>query len=124
MKNRLSKLEKFLIADKFLSSTVICYLTIAAMFANMTTVKSPAIGVVAAALYFLINSVFLGTAFFADENSLLRLTLGTLLLVMFIGLVGWIIVVVCALNVVTVILVLAIVATTSSILKKTVGMRR
>jgi len=124
MKYRLSKLENFLIADKFLSSTVICYLAIAAMFANMTSVKSSAIGVVAAAVYFLINSLFLGTAFFADENSLLRLMLGTLLLVMFIGLVGWIIVVVYVLNVVTVILVLAIVAAICSVLRKTVGARR
>jgi hypothetical protein len=124
MENSLSKLENFLVADKLLLSTIICYLTIAAMFANMTTAKSQVIGAVAAAVYFLVNSVFLGRAFFADENSLLRLTLGALLLVMFIGLVGWIVVVVYVLNVVTVILVLAIVAVICSVLRKTVGTRK
>jgi hypothetical protein len=124
MENSLSKLENFLVADRILLSTVVCYLAIAAIFANTITVRSPAIGVVAAAVYFLINSVFLGMAFFADENSLVRLTLGTLLLIMFIGLAGWIVVVVYVLNLVTVILVLIVVATISSILMKTVGMRR
>lgn len=123
MKNSLSKLENFLIADKFLSSTVICYLAIAAIFANLTTVKSTVVGVVAAVIYFLINGAFLGTSFFADQSSLVKLTLGTLLLIMFLGLVGWIIVVIYVLDIVTVVLVLAIVATTSSILKKTVGVQ-
>ena len=87
----------------------------------MVIIKSPILGLLATLSYFLINGVFLGTAFFAKENGFLKLMLGILLLTMFLGLVGWITIILYALNTVTLILSLVVVATVSSVLRRTVG---
>jgi hypothetical protein len=72
-------------------------------------------------MYFLINSTFLGYAFFMDEDAFLRLMHGFLLVIAFLGLTAWIALIVYNLDNVRVALVLFVVATFASLANK--GMR-
>jgi len=116
-----AKLESYIMQDKYFISSFLSYAALAAILVNMVIIKSPILGLLATLSYFLINGVFLGTAFFAKENGFLKLMLGILLLTMFLGLVGWITIILYALNTVTLILSLVVVATVSSVLRRTVG---
>lgn len=116
-----AKLESYIIQDKYFISSFLSYAALAAILVNMIIIKSPILGLLATLSYFLINGVFLGTAFFAKENGFLKLMLGILLLTMLLGLVGWITIILYALNTVTLILSLVVVATVSSVLRRTVG---
>jgi len=119
--NFASKLESRITLDRFLIFTLISYVAVAAIFVNMAILKLPALGLIATTIYFLINGVFLGNAFFAKENSLLRLMLGILLLVMLLGLIDWVVIIVASLNTLMLTLALVIASTASSVLKRMVG---
>lgn len=119
--NFASQLESHIALDRFLISTLISYIAVAAFFVNITILKSSALGLIATTIYFLVNGVFLGNAFFAKENGFLRLMLGILLLVMLLGLVGWVVIIVTSLNTLMLTLVLVIAATASSMLKRMMG---
>jgi len=115
------KLESYILRDRFFLFSLLSYGAAAAIFMNTTIFESTALGLLSTLVYFLINAVFLGTTFFAKEDSFFRLTLGILLLITFLGLLGWIMIVLYTFNAVTLTLALVIVATVSSVLKRTVG---
>jgi hypothetical protein len=76
------------------------------------------IGFAASVIYFLINAVFLENAFFEKEDTFFRLMLGILLLIVFLGLVGWLTLIIYNLDATRVTLVLLVVATFSSLLNR------
>ncbi|MGD8505667.1 MAG: hypothetical protein PVF15_03275 [Candidatus Bathyarchaeota archaeon] len=95
--------------------TLTSCILILAIYVNLNTVKSTAVGIVTLILYSLINGVFLAEAFFNQENALLRLLFGLLTLTMLLGFVGWLVVIIYNLDTLQFIVVLFIVTTLSSL---------
>ena len=110
--------EESITRDAKSFSTIASYVAIATIYINLSQLKFPIVGIVASAIYSLVNGAFLGRAFFREEKSFLRLLLGLLLLVILLGLVGWVTLAVYNLDEVRILLVLLIVATGSSILNR------
>ena len=115
---QLHKLEKLITHDPKLFFTLISYVVILAIYVNLNTFKSPAVGVIAFILYFLINTIFLAHVFFEKGDVFFRLMFGVLLLIMLLGFVGWLIMLIYNLDVITFTFVLFIVATLSSSLNR------
>jgi hypothetical protein len=111
-------LENQIVQDKNFLFTIISYFVILAVFVNLNTLKFPLIGSAALITYFAINSVFLGNAFFRNENAFLRLMLGVLLLIILLGMLGWLTILIYNLDIVLFSLVLAIAATLSSLMNR------
>ncbi|RLI46219.1 hypothetical protein DRO69_03590 [Candidatus Bathyarchaeota archaeon] len=116
MKTRFSfdKIEQRITSDEKLFFTIISYVVILTIFINLSSFQSPALGLLASAIYFLINGIFLGHAFFGKEALFFRLMFGLLLLIMLLGLIGWLAIVIYNLDVTWFTLVLLVVATLSS----------
>lgn len=97
---------------------MISYVVILLIFINLSELQSPILGLLASAIYFSINGIFLGHALFEKETAFFRLMLGLLLLAMLLGFVGWLAVVIYNLDLIRLTLVLLIVATLSSLLNR------
>ena len=67
---------------------MLSYVSILMIFINLNFTPTPIIGAPATIIYLLINSTFIGTALFQNENLLVKLLLGTLLLIVILGLTG------------------------------------
>ena len=109
--------EKSVVQDKNFLYTIISYSVTLAIFMNLNSFQSPLIGLMASVIFSVINAVFLGNAFFAKENAFFRLMFGFLLLIMFLGFVGWLILIY-NLDVTRFTLVLLITTTLSSLLNR------
>lgn len=114
------KIEQRINHDEKLLFTMISYVAILLIFINLNEFESPILGLPASAIYFLINGIFLGHAFFEKETTFFRLILGLLLLIMLLGFVSWFAVVIYNLDLIRLTLVLLIVATFSSLINKKV----
>jgi len=114
------RIEQRITRDEKLLFTMISYVVILIIFINLSEFQSPILGLVASAIYFLINGIFLGHTFFEKETAFFRLMFGFLILVMLLGFVGWLAVVIYNLDVTWFTLVLLVVATLSSLLNKRV----
>jgi len=74
--------------EKFLFSLMgVCILLIVL---NQVTVESALIGACGAILYFLIGGNFLGVHLLKEEQLLVRVSLGALVLLSLMGLMGWV----------------------------------
>ena len=87
-KSLFTNLTQLITLDKKLSFTLLSYISILMIFINLNLTSTPIIGVPATIIYFLINSTFIGTALFQNENLLVKLLLGALLLIVILGLTG------------------------------------
>lgn len=114
----LNNLEKCIVNDPKRFFTLTCYVLVMAIYMNLETIKSPAIGIVAFTIYFLINAAFLGSAFFSKEATFFRLMFGLLLLIMLLGFAGWLALLIYNLDTPKVILVLLVTSTLSSLSNK------
>ena len=117
---QLDKLETSITRDQKLLFTLTSYGLILAIYINLNSLHSSVLGIVASVLYFLINGIFLGNAFFEKEATFFRLIFGVLLLIMLLGFVGLLAVIIYNLDVIRFTLVLSIVATLSSLLNRRV----
>ncbi|TET26783.1 MAG: hypothetical protein E3J73_03765 [Candidatus Bathyarchaeum sp.] len=117
-KMKFPKLEESIACDKNLWFTVISYTTIFVIFANLTAIRLPLIGTMASLTYFLINGIFLGRVFFKKNQLFLRFTLGNLLLLVLLGLVGWAVMIAYNLDAIRVTIVLTIVTTLCSLVNR------
>jgi uncharacterized membrane protein YfcA len=115
---KLDVVEKSIIQDKNLVYTVASYSAVLAIFINLNSLASPLIGLTASVSYSIINTVFLGNAFFKKENTFFRLVFGVLLLMMLLSFVGWIILLIYNLDVIEFTLVLLVTTTLSSLLNR------
>jgi hypothetical protein len=111
-------IEKSVALDKNFICTAISYFTILAVFINLSTLKSPLIGLVTFVIYFVMNATFLGNVFFAKENAFFRLVFGILLLIMLLGFTGWLVMIIYNLDVLEFTLVLVITTTISSLFNR------
>ncbi len=86
---QLIRLEESIAAnDKFVFTLLSC-LMIPIISLNSTFLQSPFIGIGASVVYILINSTFLGYAFFRKESPFLIFALGAIMFTMLLGLIGW-----------------------------------
>jgi hypothetical protein len=104
--------------DRKLLFTLTSYVLVLAVYVNLTAFQTPILGIAASTLYFIINGIFLGHAFFEKEDPFLRVMLGILLLVMLLGFAGWLELIIYNLDVLRFTFALATVATVSSILHR------
>ena len=114
----LNHAEKLITRDEKSLFTIVSYIAVIIIYINLSQLKSTVMGVMASAIYFVVNGVFLGRAFFREEKAFLRLLLGLFSLVIILGLVGWTILVVYNLDEVRTLLVLVLVTTSSSLLNR------
>ena len=114
------KIEQRITRDEKLLFTMVSYVITLIIFINLIVFQSPILSLPASAIYFLINGIFLGHAFFKKEDTFFRLMFGILLLIMLLGFVGWLAVIIYNLDVIRFTLGLFIVATLSSLLNKKV----
>ena len=112
------RMEELIVNDKKLAATLVSYVAIFLIFMNLTIVHSPILGVISSLTYFLINGIFIGQAFFRKERPFLRLMLGNLLLIAFLGLVSWATMIIYNLDENRSTIALFVVATISSLINK------
>ena len=82
-------LQHLITRDQNFLFTILSYITILIIFVNTSLTNSPAMGLVASAIYFLINATYFGHALFKREDLFVRFMLGNLLLIAILGLVAW-----------------------------------
>jgi len=112
------KLERLIVRDGKLLFTTISYVMILLIFINLNFILSPAIGISASFVYFLINGMFLGHSFFENQDIFLKFLLGSLLLIVFLGIAAWAVMIIYNLDVIRSVIVLCIVTTLCSVLNK------
>jgi len=113
-----ARIEKLITQDEKLAFTLLSYFTILMILLNLTFANLSPVGAIAAIVYLIINGIFLGSTLFEEEKFFLKLLLGSLLLLVFLGLVSWALIIVSNLGVVSSVIVLFIVATLTSLLNR------
>ena len=116
--SQLSKVDTLVAQDRKHIFTLTCYILILIAYLNLKSLQSSVLGPAISVLYFLINGVFLGRAFFEKENAFFRLMFGILLLIMLLGFFGWLAVILHNLDITIFILVLFVATTLSSMLNR------
>jgi len=115
---KLDTLEKLIVNDAKLRITLASYVLVLVFLTNAMLTKSPAIGSITLGIYFLINGTFLANAFFPNEYNFVKLAFGALLLIMLLGLVGWVAMIAYDLDIAPLSAVLLITSTISSLLNR------
>lgn len=115
---RYRKLEELIVRDHNFIFTIFSFLLILIIYLNLSFTSSPIIGTAASIAFFMINGIFLGHAFFEKENAFLSFLLGSLLFIVFLGLVAWIVMILHNLDIVRSTIVLCIVTALSSFLNR------
>lgn len=112
-------MEERIARDEKLLFTTVSFAMISLIFLNLNFSFTPALGTTASIMYFVINGIFLGHAFFEKEDRFLRFLLGNLLLIILLGLIAWAtLIIFYSLDTIRSALVLGIVTTSSSLLNK------
>jgi len=115
---RFEKVEQIVVRDKKFLCTMFSYALIFLIFINIIVIHSPVMGIAVSSVFFLINAIFLGNAFFEEKDPFLRFMLGSLLLIVFLGLVSWVVMLIYNLDAVRSAIVLCTVTTLSSFMSK------
>jgi len=110
--------EELIVKDSKLIFTQLSLLSVLIVFVNMVLINSAVLGIAASLAYFLINAIFLGNAFLGKEAPLSRFVLGSLLLIVFLGLISLVVMMIYNLDAILSAIVLCIVTTLSSFLSK------
>jgi len=116
--SRFLKIQELIVRDRKLFFTAISYLMILVIFTNLNFTFSPAIGIFASLVYFLINGTFLGHSFFENQELFFRFIFGNLVLIVFLATVAWVVMIIHNLDVLRSTLVLCIVTALCSFLNK------
>lgn len=118
MKVQLQKLQLLIAQDEKFLFSVTSYIIILLISLNLFSTSSPIIGVLASVVFFLINAIFLECVFPNESNNFLRFMLGSLLLVLSLGLTSWIMMIIYNLDIIPSATALIIVTTLSSFLNR------
>jgi len=111
---RLTTITDWITCDKKFLPTASSFITCLVILGNLSTIRSPFVGASAFLVYFLINGTFLGYAFFEREKLFFKLTLGSLLLIVALGILGLLTMIVYNLDVFGSVAALLLVSTFSS----------
>jgi len=117
-KSLFANLAQLITQDKKFSFTILSYISVLAIFINLSLTPTPIIGTPATIIYLLVNSTFLGNALFQDEKLLIKLLLGNLLLIVILTLTGLTIMILYNLDTLRTAMVLSIVTLITSTLNK------
>ena len=117
-KLRLSKLENLIASDQKFSFTLLSYAIISIIFINLSVTCSPLVGGTTSLIYLLVNGTLLGRAYFEKEDPFLRLMLGNILLIAFLGLISWAVMIIYDLDTIRSVIVLCVVTALSSLSNK------
>jgi len=122
MKNRsvFLNLQYLITQDQKFLFTILSYIATLVVFVNTLLTNSLVIGILASATYFLINATYLGHVLFKKENAFIAFMLGTLLLIVILGLVAWAVMISYNLDNIRSVIVLFITASLASILNRKV----
>jgi len=112
------RMEKAITDDNRSIISLISYVIVFLIFINVTSAHSTILGVSCTLVFFLINSIFIGKAFFSNERAFVKVLLGSFLLIALLGLVSWATMVIYNLDETRSTVALFIVATTASITNK------
>lgn len=118
--------EKIITQDKNFAFSFISLATILIIYQNQTFTTSTLIGATASVVFISINAIFLGKTFFEGETLFIRFTLGILILLLLLGLTGWVTLIIYnldLLNVSIALCVLSILCSSINRLKKKVSSR-
>lgn len=88
--SRFDNIEEVIVKDGNFLSTMVSFAMVLIVFLNQVAFHSMIVGIASSLVWFSLNAILLGHVFFEKETSLLRLVLGGLFLLMFLGVVGWI----------------------------------
>ena len=91
---KFEEIQQLIAQDKRYLFTAISFTLVLLIFLNLNVAHSLIIGISASVFFFLINGTFLGHTFFKEERSILRLLLGNLLLIVFLGLISLLIMII------------------------------
>lgn len=118
MKFDLTTYARAILHDQNVRCTLFSYAMVFLIFINISVVHSPVMGIAASSVYFLINANFLGNAFFEKKFHFFRFMLGSLLLIVFLGLTSLVVMMIYNLDAVRSTIVLCTVTTLSSFMSK------
>ena len=119
----LRRIEKLIADDSRFRFTVISYVLVLVVYANLIVSRSLIVGFAVFVLYFLINGAFLANAFLRIESLFLRWMFAFLLLIMLLGFVGWLVLLAYNLGTSMTLLVLMVTTTVSSAINRKRGRR-
>ena len=115
---RPKKVEELIVRDeKFLFTAVSC-LMILIIYLNSIFSLSVVLGIIASLIFFLINILFLGNTLFEKEFPFLRFMLGSLMLLLFLGIIGWVILIIYNLDIIRVTIALCVLTGLSSTMNR------
>lgn len=118
MGTRLHELQLLIGQDEKFLFTATSFVTILLILLNLFSITSPVIGALASVVYFVINAIFLERFFPRETNNFLRFMLGSLLLVLILGLTSWMMLIIYNLDVIPSATALIIVTILSSFLNR------
>lgn len=118
--SQLSRLEELVVQNPKHLFTLVSLILVLVIYVNLNTLQSPILGLPASIVYFIINGVFLGHAFFKEEAASFQLLLGILLAIMLLGFLGWLAVALDKIDLASFTLVLLLATTFSSLLNRKV----
>ena len=115
---RLGKVEELIVRDEKFLCTIVSLVMVLVVSLNSAFILSTAIGITTSLIYFLINTVFLERALFQNETPFTRLLLGSLFLLLLLGIIGWATLTIYKLDVAAIATVLCIVTGLSSTMNR------
>ena len=115
---KLKDIEELITRDEKFLFTTFSLLMILVIYINQIFVNSSVIGTIASLIFFSLNTIFLGQAFFKKEISFIRIISGNLMFLLFLGTIGWITLIVYNLDVNNTSVALCVVAILCSAINK------
>jgi len=115
---KLKDIEELITQDEKFLFTTFSLLMILVIYINQIFVNSSVTGTIASLIFFSLNTIFLGQAFFEKEFSFIRIIFGSLMFLLFLGTIGWITLIVYNLDINNTSVALCIVAILCSAINK------
>ena len=111
-------MEELIVHDEKFLFTAVSYFMVSIIFLNSTFILSTALGITASLLFFLVNTVFLGHTLFEKEIPFVRFMLGSLMLLLLLGIIGWAILIIYNLDIIRSAIALCVLAGLSSTMNR------
>lgn len=93
-------MEELIVCDENFLFTAVSYAMVLIIFLNSTFTHSTTLGATVSLIFFLVNTVFLGHTLFEKEIPFLRFMLGSLVLLLFLGIISWAILIIYRLDII------------------------
>ena len=120
MKGRfgLEQVEDLIVRDAKFLVTAVSVLLVLIIYVNQILVHSLVVGVTASLIFLSLNTIILGKTFFKSESAFVRIVFGSFVLLLIVGVIGWITLIIHNLDVHRTSVALLIVAMLCSVINK------